>query len=113
VGMLQLVQYFNSVNSATPVSTQDVYTPTTNSPVINVGVISQSVSLYTESKKYFEDMAIGAGLLGSGGGGDTAIGELMINQLLETGFEPKFVEIDSLHDDNDFIVAVGAMARLR
>lgn len=105
------LQNAKNVKLAKPVSNQNDYTLTTISqatPVINANN-NQPSSSDSESKKYFEDMAIGAGLLGSGGGGDTTIGELMINQLLETGYVPQLKKLDNLDDDNDFVVAVGAM----
>jgi DUF917 family protein len=55
-----------------------------------------------------KDMAVGAAVLGSGGGGDPYIGMLMAIQAIERGKKVELVEPDVV-DDNDFVVPVAMM----
>jgi DUF917 family protein len=55
-----------------------------------------------------KDMAVGAAILGSGGGGDPYIGMLMAIQAIERGKKVELVEPDVV-DDNDFLVPVAMM----
>jgi DUF917 family protein len=55
-----------------------------------------------------KDMAVGAAILGSGGGGDPYIGMLMAIQAIERGKKVELVEPDVV-DDNDFVVPVAMM----
>lgn len=54
------------------------------------------------------DLAVGAAVLGTGGGGDPYIGMLMAIQAVERWGRIELVEIDEV-DDNDFIVPVAMM----
>lgn len=54
------------------------------------------------------DMALGAAILGAGGGGDPYIGMLMAIQAIEKGKKVELVDPDVV-DDNDFIVPVAMM----
>jgi DUF917 family protein len=54
------------------------------------------------------DMALGAAILGAGGGGDPYIGMLMAIQAIEKGKKVELIEPDVV-DDNDFIVPVAMM----
>ncbi len=53
-------------------------------------------------------MALGAAILGAGGGGDPYIGMLMAIQAIEKGKKVELIEPDVV-DDNDFIVPVAMM----
>lgn len=60
------------------------------------------------TKQDIEDLATGAAILGTGGGGDPYIGKLMAIQALERG--KKIILVDSNDiDDNAFVVPVAAM----
>lgn len=54
------------------------------------------------------DMALGAAILGAGGGGDPYIGMLMAIQAIEKGKKVELVDPDAV-DDHDFIVPVAMM----
>ncbi|MCS7112054.1 MAG: DUF917 domain-containing protein [Ignisphaera sp.] len=54
------------------------------------------------------DMALGAAILGAGGGGDPYIGMLMAIQAVEKGRKVELLDPDSA-DDSDFIVPVAMM----
>ncbi|MEM2221527.1 MAG: DUF917 domain-containing protein [Ignisphaera sp.] len=54
------------------------------------------------------DMALGAAVLGAGGGGDPYIGMLMAIQAIEKGKKVELVDPDTV-DDDDFIVPVAMM----
>lgn len=60
------------------------------------------------TKQDVEDLALGATILGTGGGGDPYIGKLMAIQALERGKEIVLVDPDDV-DDDAFIVAVAGM----
>ena len=55
-----------------------------------------------------KDLAMGAAVLGAGGGGDPYIGMLMAIQAIEKGKKVELVDVDVL-DDDDFIVPVAMM----
>jgi hypothetical protein len=55
-----------------------------------------------------KDIAVGAAILGSGGGGDPYIGMLMAIQAVEKGKKVELMEPEIV-DDNDFIVPVAMM----
>lgn len=59
-------------------------------------------------KEEIEDMAVGAALLGTGGGGDPHIGKLMALQAVEENGPIKVLSIDEI-DDDDVIVPTGMM----
>lgn len=59
-------------------------------------------------KQYFADMALGAAVLGSGGGGDTYLSEVMLNQFLEKGMRPNIIDLKDVNDEMT-IIAVGEM----
>lgn len=59
-------------------------------------------------KEEIEDMAMGAALLGTGGGGDPHIGKLMALQAVEEFGPIKILSIDEIKDD-DVIVPTGMM----
>lgn len=46
-----------------------------------------------------EDLARGAAILGTGGGGDPYLGRLMLRQVLEDGLEVRLVPVESVADD--------------
>lgn len=50
-------------------------------------------------KQEIEDIAIGAALLGTGGGGDPYIGKLMALQAIEENGPVKLLDVDELPDD--------------
>jgi DUF917 family protein len=54
------------------------------------------------------DIALGAAILGSGGGGDPYIGMLMAIQAIEKGGRVELVEPDAVDDDN-FVVPIAMM----
>src|SRR5699024_3910899 len=59
-------------------------------------------------KEEIEDIAIGAALLGTGGGGDPHIGKLMALQAIEENGPIQRLSIDDINDD-DLIVSTGMM----
>lgn len=59
-------------------------------------------------KEEIEDIAIGAALLGTGGGGDPHIGKLMALQAIEENGPIQLLSIDDINDD-DLIVPTGMM----
>ncbi len=59
-------------------------------------------------KEDVENLALGAAVLGTGGGGDPYIGKLMAIQMLERGKDIVLVNPDDV-DDDAFIVAVAGM----
>ena len=60
------------------------------------------------TKQDIEDLALGATILGTGGGGDPYIGKLMAIQALERGKEIVLVDPREV-DDDAFVVAVAGM----
>jgi uncharacterized protein len=58
--------------------------------------------------EHVEDLARGAAILGTGGGGDPYIGTLMLRQVLQDGLRVELVDVDSLGDD-DFAVPSAIM----
>jgi len=57
---------------------------------------------------HVEDLARGAAILGTGGGGDPYIGSLMLRQALEDGLRVELIDVESLGDD-DFAVPFAIM----
>ena len=55
-----------------------------------------------------DDLARGAAILGTGGGGDPYIGGLMLRQALQDGHRVELIDVDSLGDD-DFAVPFSIM----
>ncbi len=60
------------------------------------------------TRQDIEDLALGATVLGTGGGGDPYIGKLMAIQALERGGEIELMDPDVV-DDDAFVVAVAGM----
>lgn len=58
--------------------------------------------------EHVEDLARGAAILGTGGGGDPYIGGLMLRQALQDGLVVDLVDVDTLADD-DFAVPFAMM----
>lgn len=58
--------------------------------------------------EHVDDLARGAAILGTGGGGDPYIGALMLRQALQDGHRVELVDVESLRDD-DFAVPFGMM----
>jgi DUF917 family protein len=58
--------------------------------------------------EHVEDLARGAAILGTGGGGDPYIGSLMLRQALQDGHRVELIDVESLGDD-DFAVPFGMM----
>jgi N-methylhydantoinase A/oxoprolinase/acetone carboxylase beta subunit/DUF917 family protein len=63
-------------------------------------------SLHYLTTKEVEQMAIGTGYLGSGGGGDAAIGETALCSAIRSGFKVPLVDLGDLND-NDYVIMVG------
>ena len=59
-------------------------------------------------KDNLEAIAIGGAVLGSGGGGDTYVGRLMTNQILEKAEPVKVIEVETLNDD-ELILPIAMM----
>ena len=55
-----------------------------------------------------EAIAIGAGILGTGGGGNPYLGKIRMQRLLRQGYSVKIIDLDDLADD-DLVAAVGGM----
>ncbi len=66
------------------------------------------MSITELSKEDIENLAIGATVLGTGGGGDPYIGKLMALQALERGRKIHLVPPEEVEDDS-FVVAVAGM----
>ncbi|MCD6323831.1 MAG: DUF917 domain-containing protein [Desulfurococcales archaeon] len=66
------------------------------------------MSITELSKQDVEDLALGATVLGTGGGGDPYIGKLMALQALERGRKIELVPPEDVEDDA-FVVAVAGM----
>lgn len=60
------------------------------------------------TKKDIENLALGASVLGTGGGGDPYIGKLMAVQALEKGKEITLIPVDSV-DSDSFIISSAFM----
>ena len=58
--------------------------------------------------EHVEDLARGAAILGTGGGGDPYLGGLMLRQALLDGHTVELIDVESLHDD-DFVAPFGMM----
>ena len=58
-------------------------------------------------KQEMEDIVIGAGLLGSGGGGSTAEGLKLVERVLEFGPEVRLASVDEIPDDHWGAVIAG------
>ena len=50
-------------------------------------------------KEAIENLAVGAAILGTGGGGDPYIGKLTAIQALEEGYEINIVDVDEVPKD--------------
>jgi uncharacterized protein len=57
---------------------------------------------------HIEDLARGAAVLGTGGGGDPYIGSLMLRQALQDGCRVELVDVEAMHDEA-FLVPFGLM----
>jgi DUF917 family protein len=55
-----------------------------------------------------EDIAIGAGILGTGGGGNPYLGKLRLQQLIRQGYKVEVMDLDDLPDDA-IVTEVGGM----
>jgi DUF917 family protein len=55
-----------------------------------------------------DDLARGAAILGTGGGGDPYLGSLMLRQVLQDGLHVELIDVESLGDE-DFLVPFGMM----
>lgn len=55
-----------------------------------------------------KDMACGAVFLGSGGGGDPYVGELLLQQQLSQGNYPTIIDASELNDD-DFVISIAGI----
>jgi DUF917 family protein len=58
--------------------------------------------------EHVEDLARGAAILGTGGGGDPYIGSLMLRQALDDGLRVELIDVDALGDE-DFAVPFAMM----
>lgn len=58
--------------------------------------------------EHVEDLARGAAILGTGGGGDPYLGALMLRQALQDGGEVELIDAEALADD-DFVVPFAMM----
>ncbi len=83
-------------------SKKSTYSAKTHS-IVSFPTISSNID--PQKKQFVEDLALGAGVLGSGGGGDTSLASVMMSQLLN---EPQWMKLNEL-DDHDLVVAVAAM----
>lgn len=63
---------------------------------------------YQLTEANIADIAIGTGFLGSGGGGDTKIGEIITRKAIRDGIIPNVEHLQEIADDS-LVVAVGAM----
>ncbi|HSN72032.1 MAG TPA: DUF917 domain-containing protein [Steroidobacteraceae bacterium] len=57
---------------------------------------------------HVEDLARGAAILGTGGGGDPYLGGLMLRQALHDGLAVDLIDVESVHDEA-FVVPFGMM----
>lgn len=64
--------------------------------------------MFLFSKNYLESLAVGASLLGSGGGGDPRYAQLATNHFLEKYGAPNILSFSDLKDD-DLVVPIGFM----
>ncbi|MEZ4717989.1 MAG: DUF917 family protein [Caldilineaceae bacterium] len=55
-----------------------------------------------------ESIAIGAGILGTGGGGNPYVGKLLMQRLLDQGLTATVIPIDAV-DDDALVTEVGGM----
>src|SRR3954471_13329325 len=55
-----------------------------------------------------EAIAIGAGILGTGGGGNPYLGKIRMQRLLREGYSVNIIDLEDLADD-DLVAAVGGM----
>ncbi|MCB0161940.1 MAG: DUF917 family protein, partial [Caldilineaceae bacterium] len=55
-----------------------------------------------------ESIAIGAGILGTGGGGNPYVGKLLMQRLLDQGLTATVIPIDTV-DDDALVTEVGGM----
>ena len=60
------------------------------------------------TREDLESIAIGAGILGTGGGGNPYLGKLTLLSLLEEGYQVEVVDLDTLADDA-LVTEVGMM----
>lgn len=60
------------------------------------------------TKNDLDALAIGAALLGSGGGGDPTVDKLIARRVLELHGPARLITVDELND-NDFVVPIGGM----
>ncbi len=58
--------------------------------------------------EHVDDLARGAAILGTGGGGDPYLGALMLRQALLDGYTVELIDVESL-DDDAFVTPVGMM----
>ena len=54
------------------------------------------------------DMAAGAAIMATGGGGDPLVGRLLVQQALDEGMTVEIVDPDEL-DDDDFVISTAMM----
>ena len=64
--------------------------------------------MWTLSHDDVESIAIGAGILGTGGGGNPYLGKIHMQSLLAEGYAPVIISLDELADDA-LVAEVGAM----
>jgi len=63
-------------------------------------------------KEAIENLAVGAAILGTGGGGDPYIGKLTAIQALEEGYEINVVDVEEVPKDALIIPSAGMVLRL-
>lgn len=75
-------------------------------PAVQIKSAKKDDTLMTHEK--IKDKAIGHGILGSGGGGDTRLPAFMVNDCIKNGKEIKIISLESIADD-EVIICFGIM----
>jgi uncharacterized protein len=61
-----------------------------------------------ETSQQIQDMARGAVLLGTGGGGDPYVGEMFVSEQIRKGHYPRIINVDELSDDA-FVLSIAGI----
>jgi|688.fasta_scaffold46456_2 DUF917 family protein len=77
------------------------------SEIKQVQIRKEQETVKTLTVEDIEDIALGSGLLGSGGGGDTDLARLMTINAINNGKEVKIISLNELQDTARVVICVG------
>jgi DUF917 family protein len=80
--------------------------PETKHPIQRSPMYAEQLTIFTHA--HLEPLAIGAGILGTGGGGSPYLSKIIVGQMLKDGYEVPVVSLADLSDDA-FVASTGGV----